>query len=124
MSDIGAEAVAAVYSALSDAQVQLRYAGSDTDLAGTITTVIGTGIEETRQPTDEGMYNLESATARYASADEPDAWGTNRAIMGQPVEMLLHGDTDWDEARKLRVANRKVFAGGVRLDLIAEFEEQ
>ena len=69
MSDIGAEAVAAVYSALSDAQVQLRYAGSDTGLAGTITTVIGTGIEETRQPTDEGLYNLESATARYAPAE-------------------------------------------------------
>jgi hypothetical protein len=46
-------------------------------------------------------------------------------IIGDLVEVLLPGDTSFDDGSpvKARVSNRVVMAGAVRLDLIAEFQE-
>ena len=77
---------------------------------------------------DEGGGNALDGFVHYKLSDELDAWGvkdsddstdgngkTDPAIMGQPIEVLLAGDTDWNNAIRCRVWNRLVQAGKVKL---------
>jgi hypothetical protein len=105
--------------------VQLRYVGDNAALAGSITTAISAGIDRTRDITEEGISDVISGTIRYSSVLEPAGWGIPTdgavpAINGQVVEIRFPDSTTW---RRLRVVNRKAFAGFVRLNVAAEFEE-
>lgn len=104
---------------------QVRYAGADTALAGTISTAVSTGNEHSKAVTDQGTIDTFAATIRYSSALEPATWkapaGTQAyAIEGQPVEVKFPGDTAWT---RCRVRNRFAIAGMVRLNIVAEFED-
>lgn len=104
---------------------QLRYAGTNTSLAGTITSALSTGNEHSLAITDQGTIDTYSATIRYSSAREPAAWkqpsGSQAyAIEGEPVEVLFPGESVWT---RCRVRNRFSIAGMVRLNIVAEFEE-
>jgi len=103
-----------------DNVVAIRYAGENADLTGTVTDAFSTGVEALRAITEQGMYNGQDGIVRYAQSDEPTAWATDHAIVGQVVEVQLPGDEDWS---RLRVARRLVMAGAVRLNLTSEFEE-
>ena len=121
MADIGKTILDACIAAMgADVTVDIRYAGDNADLDGTVTDAMSTGVEMLRAITEEGMYSGKTGVVRYAKEDEPTAWATNQAILGQVVEVTLPGETEWS---KLRVAGRMVMAGAVRLTLTSEFEE-
>lgn len=123
MSDIGATIIDSLRSALPDANAQVRYAGENDDLNGTVEEAVCTGIERTGTTSEQGSYDITTGTVRFKKSLEPTAWGTDIAIIGQMVEVLLAGETDWDEAVRVRVNNRLVMAGAVRLTVIGEFDE-
>jgi hypothetical protein len=136
MSNLGDKVVGDIQGKLADAQAQVRYAGEDTSLDGTITEAVCTGLERSKENTEQGQYRAIEGLVRYKKADEPDAWGAitkddesgekvEIPIMGQLVEVLLSPDTDFDDGTpvKARVRNRMVQGGAVRLDVEAEFQE-
>ena len=121
MADIAATIISALRTAMgADVTVAIRYAGDNADLTGTISDAMCTGVEALRAVTEQGLYSGQDGMVRYAKADEPTAWATDQAILGQVVEVQLPGETEWS---RLRVARRLVMAGAVRLTLTSEFEE-
>jgi hypothetical protein len=136
--NLGEVAIDIIGGLINDSASQCRYAGEDTeDFEGTIETVLTTGIEATEEQSEEGSYKRLDGLVRYKLTDEPDSWGvkdsddpgddngkTEPAIMGQVIEVLLAGGTDWDNAIRCRVRNRVVIAGMVRLNVGGEFEEE
>ena len=121
MADIGKTIVDACRAAMgADVTVDIRYAGDNDDLNGTVEDAMCTGVEALRAITEQGIYAGKDGTVRYAKEDEPTAWATNQAILGQVVEVQLPGETEWS---KLRVSHRLVIAGAVRLTVTGEFDE-
>ena len=136
MSNLGAQLIDSVRGAVEDTNAQVRYAGNDTSLAGTIEEAICTGLERQERNSEQGQYRAIAGSVRFKKSLEPAAWGkiskdddegekVEIPIIGDLVEILLPGDTSWDEDSpiKARVNNRLVMAGAVRLDVVAEFEE-
>jgi len=120
VASIGSTALAAIFGTLDDQIARLRYAGSDATLNGTVEQTFIAGIERTNIPTENGTYNSIAGAVRYDAANEPAAWSTNNAIVGEPVDVLEYGKTEWAAAR---VASRTQVSGAVRLQLNAEFQE-
>jgi hypothetical protein len=136
-TNLGETVLDAVRGLVPDTQGQVRYAGKDERLNGTVSEAVVTGLDRGRSDTEQGEYKaIEEGSARYKKAKEPEAWGiigkingkgkeVEIPIIGDLVEVLLPGDTSFDDGSpvKARVSNRVVMAGAVRLDLIAEFQE-
>jgi len=99
---------------------QTRYAGKDNSLRGTIASALCTGLERTGTTSEQGLYQAIQGNIRYALTSEPTKWKDNNAIVGQPIEILLYGETIWKRAR---VLSRSESLGMVRLSLDAEFSE-
>lgn len=124
IDDIVSEAIESGITTTGTAQV--RYSGDNDDLDGTVEEAACTGLEKIRERSEEGVYNRIEGNVHYAKTDEPSGWGeivATPAIMGQLVEVLLPGYTDWDDAVKVRVTNRLVMASKVRLSVVGEFDE-
>lgn len=115
---IGQTAFNTIVAAFPENVVQLRYAGLEPDLAGTIASAFCSGMERVRAQTDEGLVNGADGNVRYLTSAEPSAWADG--INGQVVEILFYGESEWE---RFRVASRKPLQGAVRLNLLAEFEE-
>ena len=136
-SNLAATALDAIRTMIPDTNAQIQYAGDNDALDGTIAEAICVSVENMRAMSEQGNYNSKECIVRYKLADEPDEWGikldgdettpgtgkTNPAIMGDLIDVLLPGDTEWDDAVRARVQNRIVMAGMVRLNLIGEHEE-
>lgn len=124
MTDFGDTLIDAITTAIPDStSAQIRYAGDNTTLDGTISTAICTGIEESNLATEQGMYAGKAGIVRYKQSDEPSAWFADQqpVIIGELVEVLLPGETDnWT---KCRVANRLAQSGMIRLDVEAPYQE-
>jgi len=118
--NLGAMVIEAILAAIPDADAEVSYGGTNADLVGTITDAIATGIEYTRF-VEDGTHNGAEGIIRYAEADEPDAWAEDNAIMGELLVVTMPGAVD---TSLVRVAGRMIMAGGVRLNVAAEFEEQ
>lgn len=124
--NLGETAVDLVAEAQPELVSQARYTtgangtGSNAALVGSIATVICTGLDHTRAQTDQGLYNGADGILRFKTEDEPAAWKTNDAIVGQVIEVLLYGATVWV---KVRVMTRRVSLGATRLNVVAEYAE-
>jgi hypothetical protein len=130
VSDLGAQLVADIRAKLADTQGQIRYAGKNSELSGTIAEVVVTGLELIKTTSEHGPYNAIDGVVRYQASDEPEKWAEKPAqepaIMYDIIEILLPGYTDWDEEEGIaeaRVRNRLVMAGAVRLTLVGVSQE-
>jgi hypothetical protein len=136
VSNLGDKAVGAIRSKLADTQGQVRYAGKDETLAGTVAQAVVTGLKREVRDTEKGQYKAIEGSVRFKTSAEPAAWGkiskddetgekVEIPIIGDMVEVLLSPDTSFDDGDpvRARVRNRLVMAGAVRLDVIQEFEE-
>jgi len=126
MSDLGATILDSLQGVITDATTEIRYAGTKTALAGTITAATVAGLERTKLTTDQGASDDIDGVVRYKASLEPAAWKASLAIMGEVIKILGPGeDADAVDAvwYRCRVANRKVVAGAVRLSVVAEFQE-
>jgi len=126
VSDIGELAIEHALAMQPSLLSSLRYVGDRPELAGEVSHVLCTGIEQRRGQTDQGMMTGADGLARYALKDEPQGWRYSATrgiagIVGQTVELTLTGA---DRAVRCRVDGRREMAGGVRLNLMAEFAEQ
>jgi len=122
MADLGETAITAILTAQPTLAAQVRYTastGTTAALVGAVATALCTGLEHVRAQTDQGLYNGADGIVRYAANLEPAAWKADNALCGQVVEVLLYGETTW---RRVRVMTRREMAGGVRLNVAAEFD--
>lgn len=123
MSSLGETVVDAVIAAIPEAvSAQIRYAGDDSALNGSISTVSCSGVEDVKTVDEQGRVAARQGIMRYKKTDEPSAWSEGEgilAIMGELVDVMLPGETEWDNATTLRVRNRLEQAGMVRLDVQA-----
>ena len=96
---IGSTALSAIIAALPENVVELQYAGSNSDLAGTISSAFQSGMERVRAQTDEGLLDAASGNVRYLTSDEPTAWATETngipAISGQVVKIKFYGESSY-----------------------------
>jgi len=128
---LGTDVFDAIYGVMDDAQGQIRHSGGETDsLNGSVEEAITAGVEHLRQHTEQGNPLAVDGDVRYKLTDEPEAWNQDEdgnrypTIIGQTIEVLFPGDTDWTtEALTLRVFGRVASAGAVRLRVRGEFEE-
>lgn len=116
----GAEMITSLLASQPELAAQTRYAGKDNSLRGTIASALCTGLERTGTTSEQGLYQAIQGNIRYALTSEPTKWKDNNAIVGQPIEILLYGETIWKRAR---VLSRSESLGMVRLSLDAEFSE-
>jgi len=114
---VGDEAIDAMLETWPNRQVEVRYAGDDDTLAGTIAAAFCSGVDRPRIVTDEGILNGAAGFVRYKTASEPAAWAAG--INGQVIEIRYTGGA-W---MRLRVrAHSGDREGETRLDVSAEYE--
>jgi len=116
---MGADILSAMMTDLPEQTAQVRYAGTDAALAGTVAAAFCTGLDRQQDATEQGLVLAASGNVRYLASAEPAAWAS--AIQGKPIEILFYGATEWTRAR---VHGRMPMAGAVRLTVTAEFENQ
>ena len=96
-------------------------------MSGSVDDATCTGVERMQMQSEEGLYDGAEGIIRYKLSDEPESWRTktdnSMGIVGQSVEVKLPNDEDWDEALKVRVTNRHMMGGAVRLNVIGENED-
>ena len=124
MSLAGEIVIDGILAAKPELAAQVRYTadtGETTALIGAVEAALCTGLDHVRMTTEQGLYNGADGLVRYKASNEPAAWALNDAICGQVIELKLYGATTW---LRVRVTGRRAMAGGVRLNVSAEFAER
>jgi hypothetical protein len=75
-TNLGETVLDAVRGLVPDTQGQVRYAGKDERLNGTVSAAVITGLERERPDTEQGEYKaIGEGSVRYKKAEEPEGSG-------------------------------------------------
>ena len=110
MTTTGQIAFDGIWDSLPDARVQLRIGTQ------VITKAISSGLNFTRESTDQGVIDVPAGTVRFLqSAEQPQA----RFDQGKVIEVQENGSTEW---KKMRIENRAQTSGVVSLAVVGQYE--